>query len=147
MSPIINSIPSAAVLLDIYKAQEAGCLFAFDLDDQARALARLRQAYAEKLAIYDEFLYVCETGTPEIVVRLGKREAAISIPSLEEVYEPLRTHLSEELRKLEQAIVLAQLVIKQTNEEQHALSGARQYLPQIAALCQVPAPTTQQVAL
>lgn len=133
--------------MDIYKAQEAGCLFSFDLAEQDRALARLRQAYAEKLALYDEFLYICEMGQPEIVVRLGKREAAINMPKLDEVYESLRTQLCEDLRKLEQAIVLAQLVVQQANDEQHALSGAQIHLPQIAALCQVSTPTTQQAAL
>jgi hypothetical protein len=147
MSPTSNPTPSSAVLMDIYKAQEDNCLFSFDLAEQDRALACLRQAYAEKLALYDEFLYICEMGQPEIVVRLGKREAAISIPRLEEIYEPLRTHLCEELRKLEQAIVLAQLVVQQTNEEQQAPNGAQVYLPHIAALCQVPTPTTQQAAL
>lgn len=137
MCKTTNPIPSAAVLMDIYKAQEENAIFAFDQADAQRSLARLRRAYAEKLEAYDKLEYVFEMGRPQITLRVGTCEVSYPLPMQTDLYDCLRQQASEELRKLEQSIVLAHVTMQQEAEESVAQKdGPRAYVQQIVALCQ-----------
>jgi hypothetical protein len=137
MRQTTNPVPSAAVLLDIYKAQVENILPAFNKAYSHRALARLQRAYAEKLAEWDMLEYICEMGKPEVTLRLGTHQVAIQLPDLveTEIYVVLSKHFHEELLNLERRITMAHIDISEEDEEAAPDNDPIAYVPQIVELC------------
>ena len=128
-------------LAEIAAAQAASCIFAFDRNSAAQALARLQKLYARRRAQLDLLGGLFDEGTPELTLRGETQQLTLRGELVTDTYAVLRDALDQALLQLEKQIVEAHQQVAQWAADVAAdHAGETDYVPHILALCAPDAP-------
>lgn len=129
---------------EIAAAQAASNIFAHDRGQEQHTLSRLQRLYAAKLAQVEAFHSFFDVSQPDIVLHSASQELAMSLtacPQTNEIYSGLRDGLADELHRLEEPIVAAQLNIERDERNTEQYNGELTHMAGFHALCKPTVPT------